>query len=42
MRREKAKQRKHKDDVEIVPSSRKIKRRKEEDETAKENDKKTI
>ncbi|CAD8084563.1 unnamed protein product [Paramecium sonneborni] len=42
MRREKAKQRKHKDEPEIVQSSKKIKRKKQDDDPLRENDKKTI
>ncbi|CAD8174867.1 unnamed protein product [Paramecium pentaurelia] len=42
MRREKAKQRKHKDEPEIVQSSKKIKRKKQDDDPLRDNDKKTI
>ncbi|CAK56729.1 unnamed protein product (macronuclear) [Paramecium tetraurelia] len=42
MRREKAKQRKHKEEPEIVQSSKKIKRKKQDDDPLRENDKKTI
>ncbi|CAD8177496.1 unnamed protein product [Paramecium pentaurelia] len=42
MRREKAKQRIHKDEPEIVQSSKKIKRKKQDDDPLRDNDKKTI
>ncbi|CAD8171793.1 unnamed protein product [Paramecium pentaurelia] len=42
MRREKAKQRKNKDEPEIVSSSKKIKRKKEDEDPLRDNDKKTI
>ncbi|CAD8071516.1 unnamed protein product [Paramecium primaurelia] len=42
MRREKAKQRKNKDEPEIVSISKKIKRKKEDEDPLRDNDKKTI